>query len=220
MVYKGKVLDISENGVATVKIAIDLNEVIRHAPQEAYVELVDSRPLSDEQRRTAYMFIKAISDWTGESLSSTKKHLKLDFIANNLESLADRMFSLANAPMSVVAEFQRYLVNFIVENDIPVNFRLYEFIDDSTHYIFCCLVNKKCAVCGKLAELHHVDAVGMGRDREEIVHEGMECISLCREHHTEAHTLGNMEFMKKYHFEGGIALDRTLCKIYKLKEKK
>lgn len=35
---------------------------------------------------------------------------------------------------------------------------------------------RKCAVCGRRAELHHVDRVGMGRDRREICHIGMQAL--------------------------------------------
>lgn len=58
-----------------------------------------------------------------------------------------------------------------------------------------------------------MNAIGMGRDRKEIVHEGMEVLPLCRVHHSEAHTIGRETFCKKYHVFG-IRLDRELCKIY------
>ena len=70
------------------------------------------------------------------------------------------------------------------------------------------------------ADLHHEDAVGAGRDRTEIIHEGMEVLPLCRCHHTESHTVGDLSFKKKYHIERGIILDKKLCKIYGLKAKK
>ena len=59
----------------------------------------------------------------------------------------------------------------------------------------------------------------MGRNRDEIIHEGMEAMPLCRTHHAECHTMGQKEFDEKYHLEGGVPLDRTLCKIYGLKKK-
>lgn len=70
---------------------------------------------------------------------------------------------------------------------------------------------KKCAVCGRKADLHHIDRVGMGRDRDDICHEGLEALPLCREHHQEARTMPDSEFFGRYH------LDRTLCRIWKLK---
>lgn len=194
--------------------------IIHRQIKEANIQLIDSRPLSSEQRRMCYALIRAISDWSGADDQSIKELFKLRFLAENVEDLGETIFSLSDAPMSLVAAFQRYLVKFIIENDVPVKRPLIDYVDDIQDYTYNCLIHKKCCVCGKKAELHHIDRVGMGRNREEIIHEGMEAISLCRLHHDEIHTVGNDEFMQKYHLQGGIELDKTLCKIYKLKGSK
>lgn len=59
--------------------------------------------------------------------------------------------------------------------------------------------------------------VGMGRDRTDIIHEGMEVLPLCREHHQEAHTMPDADFFARYHLPGGVTMDRTLCRLYGLK---
>lgn len=183
---------------------------------ECLVQPVDGRRLSDKQRRACYALIGAVSDYTGDSKDSTKEFLKLRFLTSEIETLGDDIFSLSNAPMSLVCEFQRFMVRFIVENDIPCTFPLLDMVDDIPDYVYSCLVNKKCCVCGKAADLHHVDRVGMGRDRDEILHEGMRALPLCREHHREAHDLGEQSFQERYHLTDGIELDKTLCRIYKL----
>ena len=78
------------------------------------------------------------------------------------------------------------------------------------------LLNKKCAVCGKHADLHHVDAVGMGNDRNEIHHLGRRVLPLCREHHIECHSIGSKFLMEKYHLEP-VNADEKICKKYRLK---
>ena len=142
----------------------------------------------------------------------------MEFWAEQIDTLADKIFSLSNAPMSLVAEFQRFLVKFIIENDVPLNFPLIGYVDDIAHYTYMCVIHRKCAVCGRRAELHHVDAVGMGNDRGDVQHLGREVISLCRAHHTEMHTLGKQDFCGKYHLDGGVTADRTILKIYGLKQ--
>ena len=191
----------------------------RREYRECLVQPLDSRRLSDQQRKMCYTLIRAISDYSGETLEGAKQRLKLDFLADSIEATGEKIFSLANAPMSLVAAFQGYLIRFIIEWDIPCSFPLLEYVDDIKDYVYSCLVNKKCCICGKKAELHHVDRVGMGRDRHDIIHEGMEALPLCREHHTEAHSMPDDEFFKKYHLDGCIVLDKTLCRIYKLKTK-
>lgn len=188
--------------------------------KECLVQPIDSRPLSDKQRRACYALLREISDYTGMGQEQTKELMKLKFLAEELQETADRIFSLSNAPMSLVCAFQRFLVRFILDWDIPCNFPLLNFVDDVQDYVYTCLVNKKCCVCGARADLHHVDHVGMGRNRNEIIHEGMKALPLCREHHNEVHAIGQDSFKQKYHLNDGIEVDRTIAKIYKLKTRK
>lgn len=183
------------------------------------VQMVDSRPLSDKQRRSCYALLREIAEYTGQGMDPTKEWMKIKFLSDDLQETADKIFSLSNAPMSLVCAFQRYLVRFIVDWDIPTRFSLLDMVDDVPDYIYSCLMNKKCCICGAHADLHHIDRVGMGHDRTDIIHEGLEVLPLCREHHTEAHTMPDAEFFHKYHLPGGIIMDKTLCRIYRLKAK-
>lgn len=214
---KGKITDIREDGKVTIKALLPLEQVVHRQVKEVYLELIDSRPLSGKQRRMCYSLINAIAEWSGSTTEEVKQAFKLEFWADKVDTLADKIFSLSNAPMSLVAEFQRFLIDFIISNDVPLKFPLLEYADDITHYTYMCVIHKKCVVCGKRAELHHVDAIGMGNDRTEVQHLGREVISLCREHHTECHTSGKADFMTKYHLNGGVTADKTILKIYGLK---
>lgn len=197
----------------------DFATMCRREYRDVDIQLIDSRPLSDKQRRNCYAMIREISNWNGDTPEENKKFLKLDFWQGELLQVADTMFSLSNAPMSVVASFQSWLARFIVRNDVPTKKPMLDYIDDIEDFTYACLASKKCVICGKRADLHHVDAVGMGRDRDEIIHEGMNVLPLCREHHTEIHTIGRETFMDKYHIHG-VPADRTVCKIYGLKRQK
>lgn len=198
----------------------DWQTMTKREYKSCLVQLIDSRPLSDKQRRTCYALIGAISDHTGMGKDPTKEYMKLKFLLEDLEGTADQIFSLANAPMSLVCAFQRFLVRFILDWDIPTKFSLLDMVDDVPDYIYACLISKKCVCCGRPADLHHVDRIGMGRDRTDILHEGLEALPLCREHHGENHNTSDREFFEKYHLPGGIVLDKTLCRIWKLKARK
>ena len=192
----------------------------RREYKECLVQLIDSRPLSDKQRRACYALMREISEYTGNDEDLTKEYMKVKFLVEDIESTTDEIFSLSNAPMSLVCAFQRFLVRFIVAWDIPCRFPLLGFVDDTEDYIYACLIHKKCCICGKPADLHHVDRVGMGRNRDDILHEGMEALPLCREHHAEAHTKPDKDFFDLYHIPGGIVLDKTLCRIYGLNNRR
>lgn len=220
-IVRGRIVDVSPDGIVTIKARYDdWPTLIKRQYSECNVQLIDARPLSDKQRRACYALLREIAEWSGNGADSTKEYLKLKFLAEDFGETAERLFSLSNAPMSLVCAFQRFLVRFILDWDIPTRFPLLTLVDDVGDYIYACLIHKKCAICGRRAQLHHVDRVGMGRDRTEIIHEGMEALPLCAEHHEEAHTLGQWSFNTKYHIEHGIRLDKTLCKIYRLKERK
>ena len=198
----------------------DLPAMLRREYKEVQIQLLDSRPLSDKQRRSCYAMIGEIAAWMGEGKTEAKEFLKLEFWTAELWQTADSLFSLSSAPMSVVAAFQRWLARFIVRQDIPTKKSMLSYVDDVRDYVYACLVHKKCCICGQRADLHHVERVGMGRARTEIIHEGMEALPLCRGHHTEAHTMPDEAFFQRYHLDGGIELDKTLCRMYGLKTKK
>lgn len=219
-VVKGRIVDIDEHGIVTIKCRYDdWRTLLRREYSECLVQMIDGRPLSDKQRRTCYKLLREISSFTGMGLDQTKEYMKIKFLAEDLEQTADQMFSLSNAPMSLVCAFQRFLVRFILDWDIPCSFPLLDFVDDVQDYIYGCLSSKKCCICGRPCDLHHVEHVAAGRNRNEIIHEGMEVLPLCREHHTEVHAIGWLTFQKKHHLNGGVKLDKYLCKIYRLKRK-
>lgn len=218
-VVKGRIVSYNpETSEVVIKARYsDWYTMFKRQYGECLVQMVDSRPLSDKQRRACYALIREISDYTGMGADSTKEYLKIKFLAEDLHETADKIFSLSNASMSLVCAFQRFLVDFIVSWEIPCRFPVIDMVDDVNSYIYSCLTHKKCCICGKKSDLHHRDAVGSGRNRETIYHEGMRVLPLCREHHTEMHTIGITEFKKRYHVTDGVPLDKTLCKIYGLK---
>jgi hypothetical protein len=84
--------------------------------------------------------------------------------------------------------------------------------------IYACCMNRKCCVCGKPADIHHITGskIGMGNDRTEVHHLGREVLPLCREHHEICHS-DEKTFMEKYHLQP-VKLDEALCKKLKLKK--
>jgi hypothetical protein len=153
-----------------------------------------------------------------ETIDDTKSMMKWEFILHRMESQERQLFSLSNCDVTTARNFIDYLVWFCVKNDIPMKISPLEYCEDIAKYIYACLVNKKCCICGKPADLHHVQSVGSQGYRDKINHIGLEALPLCREHHTESHTKGQIEFMKQYHLEP-IKIDKKIAKIYKLNTK-
>ena len=118
--------------------------------------------------------------------------------------------------MSTARHFLEHLIDFCIAWGIPTKDSLLDRAPDVARYIYKCAVNKVCCISRKKAELHHLDAVGMGRNRKEIIHLGMEVIPLSAELHREVHTIGKKSFCDKYHVFG-VRADEEICKTYKLK---
>lgn len=179
------------------------------------VEFVDKRRISAKQRRKAYVLISYIAAWWGYTpLEAMKEMLKLMFVGE-AETLR-RSFSLSDCDMTTARLFITYLIDFCILHGVDVGEPLYQLSEDIPRYVWACLMNKRCAVCGKKAELRHVDAVGMGRNRKEICHIGMRALPLCREHHTEIHAVGQEDFLRRYFLEP-VKIDERIAKVYRLK---
>lgn len=214
----GKITDYAPSGEMTIRAHYDnIDRFIKCGYSNAIIMLRDSRTITAGQRKKIYAMLGEISDYMGEFPEIVKKQMKLVFQLEQLKGMACD-FSLSNCSVELASAFVDFLVEKIIAWDIPLKQPLIDSCEDIRRYVYLCLKHKKCAVCGKKTELHHVDAVGMGYNRNEIVHEGMRALPLCCKHHQEAHTIGNTEFMERYHLEP-VVLNKELCKIYKLKSK-
>lgn len=192
---------------------------VDHLSDMVSVVWQDQRLISPEQRRKAYALMGEISVWSGMRTDEVKLTMKHDFLNRHIERLHKELFSLADCDMTTARDFISYLIDFMLEFDVPSRQPLYDLCDDIPRYVYGCMMQKKCAVCGRKSDLHHVEKIGMGRDRKEICHIGMQALPLCREHHMEAHQHGDAALMEKYHLES-IAIDEKIAKKYRLGGKK
>ena len=183
---------------------------------EVLVYWQDSRGRTLEQIRKAWALMGEIAEYQGQGKDDVYREQCTAFSLKHLEILQGELFHLSTATVSTARAFINLLIEIILEYGIPTKEPLYGLCDDIERYVYACLMNKKCSVCGKKTELHHVDAVGMGRNRREIDHIGMRCLPLCWEHHDEAHRIGETAFQEKYHLVP-IKIDQKIAKKYNLK---
>lgn len=204
------------NGVITAKANYDNTErFCRISPGECMIVLKDSRTITAEQRKKTYALLGEISDYMGEMPEYTKRLFKLKFIHEQMKDMADDVFSLGSCDVTLARDFITYLIDFIIAHEIPTRVPLAELCEDIQKFVYSCAMKKVCCVCGKKAELHHVDVIGSRYDRDKPIHEGLRTLPLCREHHTEAHNMTEQVFLKKYHLEP-IVITKELCKKWRL----
>ena len=192
--------------------------MIRREYEEVQIGLVDGRRITPEQRRKAFALVGEIAAYTGYERDEAHLTLKHEFMNKHLDQLQKELFSLSDCDVTTAREYISYLIDFCLTFDVPTKVPLTELCDDVERYVYACLIHKKCCVCGKKAELHHVDRVGMGNNRNEIVHEGRRCLPLCREHHTEVDHLGDVRLCERYHVTP-VKIDERIIKTYRLRTK-
>lgn len=217
-IIQGKITTMNEYGITIQADYQNVDRAILRRYSNVHIGLPDSREISPDQRKKAHALINEIAEWQGELPEFVKRLMKMKFVVEQLESLEAQMFSLSNCDVTTAREFITYLIDFILYHDIPTKVPLFELCDDITKYVYACLIHKKCACCGKKADLHHFDAIGMGRDRETIFQIGMLVISLCRGCHGIAHTKGKQWLTDDMHLYP-IPLTEEIGKVYKLTKK-
>lgn len=220
----GEIQDVREDGRVIIMAGLpDLDRALLRQYSKVEVILPDGRKISCTQRRKVYALLGEIAEYVdgirnADTIEEQKRLLKMEFMLKRMESAERRMFSLSDCDMSTAREFITYLIDFIIANDIPTRVPLIDNCDDIAAYMYACTMHRKCAVCGKAADIHHCEGsrIGAGVDRDKVHQLGREILPLCRVHHTELHAMPESEFMKKYHLQK-VRLDEALCKRLKLR---
>lgn len=220
----GFIVDLLKDGTAIIRAQIpNIEQALRRGFLKVEIILWDGRRISPEQRRKCYALLGEIAEYTdgirtAETVDEQKRLLKMEFMLKRMEATERRMFSLSDCDMSTAREFITYLIDFIIANDIPTRVPLIDNCDDIAAYMYACTMHRKCAVCGRPADIHHCEGsrIGAGVDRDKVHQLGREVLPLCRVHHTELHAMPESEFMKKYHLQA-VKLDEALCKRLKLR---
>ena len=174
------------------------------------IRVDDGRRISSEQRKKIYALCRDISDYTGHDVEDLKENiLKAGFMIKE-----DRdYFSLSDVDMTTARYFIEYILEFCFEWNVPLNGKTVALAREVNNYLYLCLKYRRCAICGRYADIHHVDAVGSGRDRNKVDHTKLRMIALCREHHQETHTIGWLTFRSKYHVEGILLNEKSLKEL-------
>ena len=144
-----------------------------------------------------------------ENTTENKVDKIISYIMSQLQIIAlqlDGTFSLALHLLSNKAaiDFTTFLFDYFLDNEIPFRKEIANLYAEQqqSKYVYAMLSRKKCAICGKRADLEHFDSVNsVGGYKFD---NGLQTrfISLCREHHQEKHNIEVIEFEKKYNLKG------------------
>ena len=174
------------------------NEILEKRIRTCEIRLDDNRRITSEQRKKAYACIRDISRYTGIPPETQKELLKYLFV----ERTGGEYISLSNCSIDQAREFINLIMDVLLENGIQMDESGIDRSDDTDHYLWKCIVERRCCICGRKAEIHHIQAIGRGFNRRNFDDSSLIKMALCREHHTESHKIGQKDFCNKYHVYG------------------
>lgn len=198
----------SEDGTEMLVLAPEKNlfdTILDKRIKVAEMRLDDGRTISVMQRKKAYATIRDMAEWTGYPPEIMKEIMKYEFMIRTGEDY----FSLSDCSVDLAREFISMLIEFSLEHGFQLTDLAINRTDDIGRYLYYCIKHKRCAVCGRPGEIHHVDAIGMGNDRRRVDDREYRKICLCREHHTEVHKIGLNDFEKKHKVYGIVVKEIT-----------
>ena len=220
-IVQGRIAKLDEDGGVVIRAALpSIDRAILRRYDKVLVEFADGRRISPEQRRKCYALMNEIAEWIGDVPEYVKKLMKMEFIVSRLESMEKKMFSLSDVDCTTARLFITFLIDFMLEHQVPSRVPLYELCEDIQKYVYACLMHKTCAVCGKRADVHHLSGSRAGhgglawREKDQT---GAVVLPLCREHHRIIHD-GEKDFLERYHLEG-VTMTREIARVYKAKIK-
>lgn len=211
----GRVIRV-ENDLMTIRVSTDVDMFrwcVDHDVNTVEVRIDDGRSITADQRRKIYATMRDIADWMGDMPESVKEFFKWSFCGD----AEHEEFSLSDVDRETASEFLSYLIDFCIQNGVPCSDPLWDRCEDIERYMYACVMTRTCCITGKKnAQIHHVDRIGMGRNRETICQVGMRVVPLSADIHTMLHySGGEEEFYKKHHIEP-IALTEKMCEKLRL----
>ncbi len=143
------------------------HELMTKQPDYIEIRLHDGRAISAEQRKRIFATIRDIAKWSGEEPEYLRSMLTWDYCR---EAECD-YFSLSTIDMETARGFINYLIEFCLKWGVPLSEKPTERTDDIDKYLYNCIKYRKCCICGRHADIHHITGsrIGMGNDRREVL---------------------------------------------------
>ncbi|MHA2531025.1 putative HNHc nuclease, partial [Enterococcus faecalis] len=144
------------------------------------------------QNALSHVLIADVARWSYDEPKWIESVLKYYY-----EAKSGVYFGHSRATKNEATEWIGFLIEFILKNDIALEKR-YQYLLENNKWFDYCLKYRKCCICGKHADVCHIEVVGMGRNRKKINHETFTFYAGCRQHHQEEHQIGTKNFLNKY----------------------
>lgn len=199
--------------------------------QSSEIDVVRVDRLSLEQMKLIWVLCREYGELIGYTPTEMRELLENEFCSKReIEYFSISPFKRDACSLDTATAFIQFIIehsinqdyNLLIHEGKGVNQRIKhvrEVVPDIRKYVLMCLLKKRCAVCGKIhdIDLHHWDSVNTIGGYEHDDGLQTRFISLCREHHTLFHNVGEKIFSEKWHLEGiwlSVNIVKELKKVY------
>lgn len=192
-----------QQGQKDIKLILTVPEkmaklILQRRVRQVEVGVDDGRFISVLQRKKIYAMLRDIAEYTGYTDEAMKEVMKYEHMMRT----GCEYFSLSDCSMTDAREFLNTLIEYALKEGVIMTESGLQRTDDIDTYLIQCIRYRKCCICGRPADIHHVDAVGMGQDRRQYDDSHSHIMALCRQHHTISHQRGQQAFMDTYKVYG------------------
>lgn len=215
-------------GLITLQLSTDDIHTLEkyHANgQQQVVSLIasDENGVSAQQRKFAFALLhdiwwSQVGGYWIETPETVKQHFYAMYEYYNSLDFGEFSLSAAKGTKTDTNQFINMLLDYAAIHDISLSVKPLNELEpqEIARWEYRCLMEKMCVVCGKKpSELHHLDTVGSGMNRQHTNHLGHRAVQLCREHHNLAHSLGIETFMQRFKING-IKIDEKIALVHGL----
>jgi len=202
--YDGKVLTV----IAPFE---DGGILERQEIHECEIYLHDGRQISPDQRNKIFALVGEITEWMSGFdrrrmvFNETLTAMQLNYLIEISPETVRRQLTQNYCRLNHIDLF-----SLAARSEDTIDMSTARDFEDIGRYLYACVANRRCAICGGKADIHEVDRVGNGRNRRQIHHLGQRVQPLCRKHHDEVDAIGQQSFDRKYNVTW-IKLDEHLC---------
>ncbi|WP_273708164.1 putative HNHc nuclease [Leuconostoc mesenteroides] len=195
-------------------------------PQVVSLIASDENGVSAQQRKFAFALLHDIwwsqvgGCWI-ETPETVKQHFYAMYEYYNSLDFGEFSLSAGKGTKTDTNQFINMLLDYAALHDIALSVKPLNELEpqEIARWEYRCLMEKMCVVCGKKpSDLHHLDTIGSGRNRQHTNHLGHRAVQLCREHHNLAHSLGIETFMQRFKING-IKIDEKIALAHGLNMK-
>ena len=137
---------------ALISVGVNPDILKKQCIEKCLVVFNDGRTITADQRRKAYATLRDIADYSGHEPEYLKEWFKYEYMIKT----GGEYFSLSDCSVTVAREYINVLVDFCLRHGVPLYEPMTERTDDIGAYLYMCLYYRKCAVCGRAADVHHV----------------------------------------------------------------